>query len=307
MVPLVLDTPIRAAEVADRLGRVAAPPDSGEGRHAGIVPAAHVALLHQREQLALAHHRVGEVEPVELDLLRMIDAQLLDVPVVQRPVILELQRADGVGDALDGIGLAVGVVVHRVDAPLVAGAVVLGVEDAVHHRVAHVQVGRGHVDLGPQGPGAVRELAGAHALEQVQVLLDRAVAIGALPAGFGQRAPVLPNLVRGQIADVGLAGLDQLDGPLVQLVEVVGGVEEPVLPIEAEPADVLHDRLDVLGLFLARIGVVEPQVALPAELGRQAEVEADGLGVADVQVAVRLGRKARMHAPAVLVGLQVLE
>ena len=46
---------------------------------------------------------------------------------------------------------------------------------------------------------------------------------------------------------------------------------------------------------------------LAAELGREAEVEADGFGVADVQVAVRLGRKARVHAAAVLVGLQVLE
>ena len=58
---------------------------------------------------------------------------------------------------------------------------------------------------------------------------------------------------------------------------------------------------------LRGVGVVEAQVALAAELGGQAEVQADGLGVADVQVAVRLGRKARVHAPAVLVGLQVLE
>ena len=52
--------------------------------------------------------------------------------------------------------LAVREVVHRIDAPLVAGAVMLGVQDAVHHRVAHVQIGRGHVDLGAQ----VREPSG---------------------------------------------------------------------------------------------------------------------------------------------------
>ena len=55
------------------------------------------------------------------------------------------------------------------------------------------------------------------------------------------------------------------------------------------------------------IGVVEAQVALAAELGGEAEVEADRLGVADVQVAVGLGREARVHAAAVLVGLQVFE
>jgi len=41
------------------------------------------------------------------------------------------------------------------------------------------------------------------------------------------------------------------------------------------------------------------------ELLRQAEVEADRLGVANVQIAVGLGRKARVHPAAMLVGLDV--
>ena len=81
---------------------------------------------------------------------------------------------------------AVREVVHRIDAPLVAGAVMLGVQDAVHHRVAHVEVGRRHVDLGAQGARAVGELAGLHAREQVEVLLDGAVAVRALLAGLGE-------------------------------------------------------------------------------------------------------------------------
>ena len=72
-----------------------------------------------------------------------------------------------------------------------------------------------------------------------------------------------------KIADVRLAGLDQLDGPIVKLVEVIGRVEEAVVPIEAQPADVLHDGIDVLGFFLRRIGVVETQIALAAELRRR--------------------------------------
>ena len=96
----------------------------------------------------------------------------------------------------------------------------------------------------------------------------RPVAVGALLAGLGERAALLAHLVGGQIADVGLAGLDQLHGPLVELVEIVGGVEEPVFPIAAEPVHVFDDRIDVLGLFLGRIGVVEAQVALAAELAR---------------------------------------
>ena len=66
-------------------------------------------------------------------------------------------------------------------------------------------------------------------------------------------------------------------------------------PVEAHPADVGLDRLDVLLLLLGRVGVVEAQVATPVELLGDAEVEAHGLGVADVQVAVGLGRKAGDH------------
>ena len=55
-------------------------------------------------------------------------------------------------------------------------------------------------------------------------------------------------------------------------------------------------------LFLARVGVVEAQVAQAAELLGDAEVQADRLGVADVQIAVRLGREAGVHAAVVLAG-----
>jgi hypothetical protein len=64
-------------------------------------------------------------------------------------------------------------------------------------------------------------------------------------------------------------------------------------PVEAEPADVCLDRVDVLLLFLDRVGVVEAQVAVTADLLRDPEVERDRLRVADVEVAVRLGREAR--------------
>ena len=60
-------------EIAQRFGRVTPPPDAGNRRHAGIVPAAHMPILHQREQLALTQQGISQIEPVEFDLLRMID------------------------------------------------------------------------------------------------------------------------------------------------------------------------------------------------------------------------------------------
>ena len=166
---------------------------------------------------------------------------------------------------------------------------------------------RGHVDLRPQGPRAVGELAVAHAAEQVEVLLRRAVAIGAVPAGLGERAAVLADFFGREVADVGLAGQDQLLGPLVELIEIVRGVVQPLLPIEAQPADVLHDRIDVLHFLLAGVGVVEPQVAQAAGiLLGDAEIEADRLGVADVQIAVGLGREAGVDAALVLAAFEIV-
>jgi hypothetical protein len=60
------------AEVADRFRRVAAAAQSGDGRHARIVPAVDVVLRHELQQLALAHHREVEVQARELDLARRV-------------------------------------------------------------------------------------------------------------------------------------------------------------------------------------------------------------------------------------------
>ena len=65
------------------------------------------------------------------------------------------------------------------------------------------------------------------------------------------------------------------------------------VPREAQPVHGVDDRVHVLGVFLHRIRVVEAQVADAAVVARQAEVQADALGMAHVQVAVGLGREAR--------------
>jgi hypothetical protein len=207
-------------------------------------------------------------------------------------VILELQRADRVRDALYGVGLPVSEVVGRVDEPRVAGARVRGMQDPVEDRITHVDVPGSHVDARPKDTGSVRELARPHAGEEVEVLVDRPVAPGTLAPRLGQRAAVLADLVGRQVVDVGLAGLDEADGPREEPLEVVRGEVQVLAPVEPEPADVGLDSLDVLLLFLHRVGVVEAQVTAAAVLTGDAEVEADRLSVPDVEVAVRLGREA---------------
>src|ERR1051325_104967 len=142
-----------------------------------------------------------------------------------------------------------------------------------------------------------RELPRAHAPKKIEVLLDRAVAVRRLLPRLGQRATHLPDLVGVAGVDEGQAALDQRLAPLVELLEVVGGVVLAVIPIETEPADVVLDRARVLDVFLDRVRVVKTQIAASAVLESDAEVEADGLGVADVEVAVRLGREAGDDRP----------
>src|SRR6201990_1435850 len=103
--------------------------------------------------------------------------EFVENPVVQRPVVFEFERAQRMRDVLERIRNAVRVVVHRIHAPGVAGAVVMREADAVQHRVAHIEVRRRHVDLRAQHVLAFLELAGLHAAEQVEVLFDGALAI----------------------------------------------------------------------------------------------------------------------------------
>ena len=210
-------------------------------------------------------------------------------------MVLELERAKRMAHALETIRQAVRPVVGRVDAPLVAGTVVVRVPDAVHDRVAQIEIRVPHVDLRAQHVRAVLVLAIAHAAEQRQVFVHGAVAPRRVLARLGKVAARGAHLLGALAVDIGLAGLDQRLGELIQRAEVVRGVEVLLAPIESKPLHPCLDGVDVLLLLLLRIGVVEPQVAGAAVLLGDAEVEADGLHMPEVQVAVRLRRKARLH------------
>ena len=193
---LALDDADALDEIADRFRRHAAAAETGNGRHARIVPAGDIAAAHQSGQHALRQQRMGDVEPRHFILMRLRrHAQVFDEPVVERPVILEFERADRMRDAFDGVGLAMGEIVARIDLPGVAGARMRRMDDAVEHRVAQIDVARRHVDLGAQHARAVGEFAGLHAGEQIEVFLNRAVAERARLARLGQRAAVGPHLV----------------------------------------------------------------------------------------------------------------
>ena len=119
---------------------------------------------------------------------------------------------------------------------------------------------------------------------------------GAVGAGVAKVAPVGAHVVGALLVDVGVAGGDEVLRRAVHEVEVVAGLIRLgvgcAIPVKTQPFDRVDDGVDVFHLLFFRVGVVKAQVAHAAVVARQAEVEADALGVADVQVAVGLGREA---------------
>ena len=211
-------------------------------------------------------------------------------------MVLEFQRSDRVGNVLDGIRLAMREIVAGVDFPSRPGAWMRCVQDAIEHGIAQVDVARCHVDLGAQHAGTVREFTGAHACEQVEVFLGRSAAEWTVPPRLGQGAAREPDLLLRLVVDKGLAGDNQVLRPAIELLEIIGRIVKVRPPVEAEPAHVALNRIDIFLFLFGRVGVVETQVAAPSELFGDAEVQTDGLRMSEVQVAVWLRRKARHHS-----------
>ena len=246
------------AERPDARRGVPASTQPGNCRHAGIVPAVDMPFLHKRQQLTLAQDGVGQVQSGELNLARVaINLNIIQHPVVKRPVHLKLQCAQRVGDALNRVRQAVREIVHRVDTPLVTGAVMLRFADAIQHRIAHVQVRRGHVDLRPQHPRAVLEFSVPHTLEQLEIFLRRPIAVRTVFAGASRGAAMLGDLVQRQVTDKCLTIFNQLNRVAVKFLKIVRREVKIFAPVKTKPSHILLDRVHVLDVLLHRVGVVE--------------------------------------------------
>ena len=189
-------------------------------------------------------------------------------------------------------------VVHRVNAPGVAGPVMRGVPDPIQRRIAHVEIRRSHVDLRPQDVRAVGKLAATHAGKEIEIFGDRPIAIRTVAARFGRCTSMGPNLISVETVYIREAFPDQLDRKLIEPLEVIGSIQLRG-PTEPEPADIVLDGRDVFDVLFRRVRVIEAEVAGAAVLFSDAEVQADGFRVTDMQVPVRFGREARANTAMV--------
>jgi hypothetical protein len=111
--------------------------------------------------------------------------------------------------------------------------------------------------------------------------------------------PGCAHFVGSLAVDVGQPLLDEPFREFVQRIVVVGRVVAVGAPVVSQPAHRIGDRILVLDVFLEGIRVVEAQVTDAAVFGREPEIQDDRLGVAEMQIAVGLGRKARDDTAAV--------
>lgn len=251
-----------------------------------------MALIHQLDQLALAHDRVGHVEPCKFILMRRIDPELFDEPVVQRPVRDELKRANAVRNCFYGVALSMSKIVHRIDTPRVSRPVVVRVFDSIHDRVAEVHVGMCHIDLRPQYFFAITIAAGFHFPEQTQVVLNTSPAIGTIRSRLGRRTLLMRNFVTRTVIDVRKSLANQRDGEFIEFVEIIGCVQF-LRPGKSQPFDVVLDSFNILRFFRYGVRIVESEISLATVLNGQSEVEANTFGMAQVKIAVWLGGKPR--------------
>src|SRR5215475_14475051 len=91
----------------------------------------------------------------------------------------------------------------------------------------------------------------------------------AVPARARQCPPTLSNIVDGLVVHVCLANVDEMAGPGVELLEVVGGKAQALCPVESEPLHATLERIDVLHPLVCWVRVIKAQVAAAAEFLRE--------------------------------------
>ncbi len=185
------------------------------------------------------------------------------------------------GNMLHGIFEGMGIVIHRINAPLGSCAVVGGVVNSVYHRIPHVKVAAGQVNFSPKGHFAVFKLSGPHSAEQIQAFLLWAISIW---AGGGSREvpPHFPHLFLAQFADIGQPLLNKLFGALVHLLKEIGSIVKTVAPVVAQPVDIVFNGIYIFHILFGGVCIIHTQVADSAKALCRAEVHVDGFCVANV-------------------------
>ena len=112
------------------------------------------------------------------------------------------------------------IVIHRIDAPLVACAMMMSVDDTVKERVTEKHVRMSHVDLRTEHLLSVSIFSCLHLAEKLEVLLYAAVAVRALGSGNLNCSTSGTDLLLCLVINICETLPDELLCPLIELVEI---------------------------------------------------------------------------------------
>ena len=104
--------------------------------------------------------------------------------------------------------------------------------------------------------------------------------------------------LRGQrLCRANASSLDEI----IEFLKIIRSVVKMLAPIEAQPFHRIEYGIDIFRILFNRISIVETHMANTAIVPCQAEIQANGFSMTDVQVTIRLRRKARRDFAGVFV------
>ena len=177
-------------------------------------------------------------------------------------MILELQRADRMGNSLKCILKRMRKIIHRINAPGITLSVVMHMSHAVKNRISHIDIGRSHVDLGTQHHSSVRNISAAHFFKQSKIFIDAPIPVRTVCTRGCQRPACFPDLICGKFTDIGFSVSDKLNGAFIHTLKIIRGKVQVLTIVCAQPLNILFDRIDKLFLLFSRVRIVKTQIEL---------------------------------------------
>ena len=274
-------------KLVDCAWSIAAAAQTGDSRHSWVIPAVNLLGFYQLAQVTFAHNGVGNIQAGKFVLMWFVlKANVVNNPIVQWTMVFKFDGAQGMGDAFQSILNWMSIVIQRIDAPFVTLTMMMCMNDTVDCRVTQVHVWRCHVDFCAESVASVREFAIFHTLEQIEIFLNRTVAVWALLTRFGQSAAVFAHLVSAQIVNICFAFFDEFDCKLIAFIKVIGTVVDTAGWFSTQPAQILFDGFYIFIVFTNRVGVVKTEIKQTAIFLSSSGIDPDCFCRTDVQVAV---------------------
>ncbi len=132
-------------------------------------------------------------------------------------------------------------IIHRVDFPCGAGAMMGSLDDAVHNGITEMHIGRRHVDLCTEHSRTLIKFAIVHADEKIEIFFRCAVTIWTFLSGDSGSAFLLRYLLGCLVVDISFSFFYQSYSEIKKLWKIIGSIILSVTPVKSQPMYVFSD------------------------------------------------------------------